>query len=68
MFHLSRKTKRAANASGLRKDCGLTRRCPHCGKELLWEMDDRCYYVAMDYDSEQRKPHVLNCTGWPFDA
>lgn len=68
MFHLSRETKRAANKAGLRKDNGMTRRCPYCGRELLWEQDDMGLYVAMDYDSEPHKPHVLTCTGWPFDA
>ena len=68
MFHLSRETKRAANKARLRKGHGMTRRCPYCGRELLWEQDDMGLYVAMDYDSEPRKPHVLTCTGWPFDA
>ena len=47
----------------LRKASGLTRFCPHCGKELLWERDFVGMYVAMDYDSDPRVPHVLSCTG-----
>ena len=62
MFHLSRESKNAAIRAGLRKGCGLTRRCPQCGAELLWERDEMGVYVAMDYDSEPRVPHVLTCT------
>ncbi len=61
MFHLSRKSRKEANAAGLRKSCGLTRRCPHCGRELLWEQDQAGLYVAMDYDSEPHIPHILTC-------
>ena len=62
MYHLSRESRRAADKAGLRKGYGLTRRCPHCGRELLWEQDQAGLYVAMDYDSEPRKPHILTCT------
>lgn len=67
MLHLSRESRRAANKAGLRKGYGLTRRCPHCGKELLWERDYVGMYVAMDYDSEPHKPHVLSCPEIPFE-
>ena len=66
MLHLSRESKRISNAVGLRKESRLTRRCPYCGKELLWEQDWMGLYVAMDYDSEPHKPHVLTCTEIPF--
>lgn len=68
MFHLSREKKHAANKAGLRKDCGMTRRCPYCGRELLWEQDDMGLYVAMDYDSEPHVPHALSCPGIPFEV
>ena len=61
MFHLSRESRRTADKAGLRKSCGLTRRCPRCGRELLWEQDEIGLYVAMDYDSDPHKPHVLTC-------
>lgn len=61
MFHLSRKSRHEANAAELRKSGSLTRRCPHCGAELLWEMDEFGLYVAMDYDSDPHKPHILTC-------
>lgn len=61
MYHLSRDSRRQANAAGLRKSYGLTRRCPRCGAELLWEQDNIGLYVAVDYDSEPHKPHVLTC-------
>ena len=63
MFHLSRKSRKEDNAAGLRKSYGLTRHCPHCGRELLWEQDQAGMYVAMDYDSDPHKPHALSCTG-----
>ena len=47
----------------MRKSYGLTRRCPHCGAELLWEQDDMGLYVAMDYDSDPHVPHALSCIG-----
>lgn len=62
MFHLSRESKRAANRLAFVRVYGLTRFCPHCGKELLWERDYVGMYVAMDYDSEPHKPHILTCT------
>lgn len=67
MFHLSKESKRASELAGLRRHGKLTRRCPQCGRELLWEQDQAGLYVAMDYDSEPRKPHVLTCGGIPFD-
>lgn len=63
MFHLSREQRRAAYKVGLRKGYGLTRRCPYCGRELLWEQDEIGLYIAMDYDSDPHVPHVLSCTG-----
>ena len=63
MFHLSRESRRAADKAGLRKGCGLTRRCPQCGRELLWEQDQAGLYVAMDYNSDPHVPHALSCTG-----
>ena len=63
MFHLSRESRRAADTVRLRKDCGLTRRCPRCGRELLWEQDQVGMYVAMDYDSDPHVPHVFTCKG-----
>ena len=64
MFHLSRESRRAADKAGLRKGYGLTRRCPRCGRELLWEQDEMGVYVAMDYDifPEKHVPHILTCT------
>lgn len=67
MFHLSKTSKRIADKVGLRKQGRLTRTCPYCGRELLWEQDEIGLYVAMDYDSEPHKPHVLTCGGIPFD-
>ena len=67
MYHLSRESRRAADKAGLRKGYGLTRRCPLCGRELLWEQDQAGLYVAMDYDSEPHVPHALSCPGIPFD-
>lgn len=63
MYHLSRESRRAAGKAGLRKGYGLTRRCPHCGAELLWEQDEHGLYVAMDYDSDPHVPHVFSCKG-----
>ncbi len=63
MVNLSREVKRESNRAGLRIKCGMTRRCPHCGAELLWEQDDMGLYVAMDYNSDPHVPHVLSCTG-----
>lgn len=63
MFYLSRESRHEANAAGLRKSGRLTRRCPHCGAELLWEQDQAGLYVAMDYDKEPHVPHALSCTG-----
>lgn len=62
MFHLSRESRHEANAAGLRKRGSLTRRCPRCGAELIWEQDEHGLYVAMDYDSDPHKPHILTCT------
>ena len=67
MFHLSRQSRHEANAAGLRKSGSLTRRCPHCGAELLWERDKRGLYVAMDY-GDPHKPHVLSCPKIPFEV
>lgn len=64
MYHLSRESRHKANAAGLRKSYGLTRRCPRCGAELLWEQDEYGLYVAMDYDSDPHKPHVQSCPAW----
>lgn len=63
MFHLSRESRRADDKAGLRKGYGLTRRCPLCGRELLWEQDQAGMYVAMDYDKEPHVPHVFACKG-----
>ena len=63
MYHLSKELKRAAELAGLRRRGKLTRRCPHCGRELLWEQDQAGLYVAMDYDSDPHVPHALSCTG-----
>lgn len=63
MFRLSKESKRASELAGLRRYGKLTRRCPHCGRELLWEQDQAGLYVAMDYDSDPHVPHALNCTG-----
>ena len=52
----------------LRKASGLTRFCPHCGRELLWEQDQAGLYVAMDYDSAPHVPHALSCPGIPFEV
>jgi len=68
MFHLSRKSRKEANAAGLRKSYGLTRRCPLCGRELLWEQDQAGLYVAMDYDSNPHVPHAPSCPENPFKA
>jgi hypothetical protein len=65
MFHLSRESRRAADKAGLLKGYGLTRHCPHCGRELLWEQDQA---GLMDYDSDPHKPHVLSCPEIPFEA
>ena len=62
MFHLSKESRNASIKAGLRKSGGLTRRCPRCGRELLWEQDELGLYVAMDYDSEPHVPHILTCT------
>lgn len=67
MFHLSRESRRVADKADLRKGYGLTRRCPFCGRELLWEQDQAGLYVAMDYDSEPHIPHVLSCPEIPFE-
>jgi hypothetical protein len=61
MYHLSKESKRASELAGLRRHGKLPRRCPLCGSELLWEQDQAGLYVAMDYDSEPHKPHVLTC-------
>ena len=66
MFHLSRESRRAAELAGLRRRGKLTRRCPLCGRELFWEQDQAGLYVAMDYDKEPHKPHVLSCPEIPF--
>ena len=63
MFRLSRPTKRKAIKAGMRRASGLTRYCPHCGRELLWEQDQAGLYVAMDYDSDPHVPHALSCIG-----
>lgn len=69
MFHLSKEEKYAANLAGLRKKDALTRRCPMCGAELLWQADFHGVYVAMDYDEPAkdglRRPHILTCTKLP---
>lgn len=61
MYHLSRDSRRLANAAGLRKSYGMTRRCPNCGAELLWEQDEHGMYVAMGYKSYPHVPHMLTC-------
>ena len=61
MYYLSKESKRASELAGLRRKGKLTRRCPLCGRELLWEQDQACLYVAMDYDKEPHKPHILTC-------
>lgn len=63
MYHLSKESKRASELAGLRRYGKLTRRCPLCGRELLWERDQAGLYVAMDYDSDPHVPHALSCTG-----
>ena len=68
MFYLSRKSRRVVNEVGLRKGCGLTRHCPYCGRELLWEKDQVGLYVAMDYDSDPHVPHALSCPEIPVKA
>ena len=67
MFHLSKESKRVAELAGLRRHGKLTRRCPNCGRELLWEQDHAGLYVAMDYDSDQHVPHALSCPEIPFE-
>ena len=67
MFHLSRESKRMADAVDLRRKNRLTRRCPYCGRELLWEEDQMGVFIAMDYDTDApHTPHVLTCTELPF--
>lgn len=66
MYHLSKESKRASELAGLRMHGKLTRRCPYCGRELLWEQDQAGLYVAMDYDKEPHVPHALSCPGFPF--
>ena len=68
MYHLSKESKRASELAGLRRYGKLTRRCPHCGRELLWEQDQAGLYVAMDYDSDPHVPHALSCPGIPFEV
>ena len=63
MFRLSRPTKRKAIKAGMRRASGMTRYCPHCGAELLWEQDQYGLYMAMDYDKEPHVPHVFACKG-----
>lgn len=63
MYHLSKESKRSSELAGLRRHGKMTRRCPHCGRELLWEQDQAGLYVAMDYDSDPHVPHALSCTG-----
>lgn len=61
MYWLNKETEKQAIADGLIRNGKLTRRCPHCGAELFWELDDGGKYIAMDWDKEERTPHILTC-------
>ena len=66
MYHLSKESRRVADKADLRKGYGLTRRCPHCGRELRWEQDQAGLYAAIDYDKVPHVPHALSCPEIPF--
>ena len=60
MYWMNKETIKQAKADGLIRNGKLTRRCPHCVAELLWEKNEN-YYVALDYDKADHTPHILTC-------